>query len=1213
MKRSLIIVVAILILLVLAGCLRPQEQEELLIEEFSENEIQFELVSVSGLKSSYKIVVKGELLATVHAWIEDDSTLFLRFEAFDGWLLLESRAATSTTLTGMPKNKDGKTDPSLFSGEVHITPLKEYTLSLPLGKLSDGQKVYFGTYSEFRKVGTRTRVKYGVCINSFVYHDDTPVIDKKPKLEGDIDDPLVRGFTYDWEIEKSVDPESVELKLGESATITYTINATRTPVDGSFSLFGAVNLNSTGELPASSIEISVMLQYLLGDEYTDLEGFTAINLDTSATPTLNPGESSSYKYDFGFDPKEGVDEYRILASITADDIFPFTLDATFTLSGLAESTDATATIADQLKDIESVIPGGFSAAYVPPTTGSWVLEQPGDGVQTFSLVYEVLLTNEKIEDPQQDFYILDNTATLTEYDSKTEHSDDARVIITVPQESEDILELTVEVSGEFGWEETVRYGWEIDKSVDPSSAELSIGEEEDFEYTLTATRSVEETTALATITGKATVENTGSLKAEGVSLVITLQYYDGEWKDLESKGPFALGDMEVGDSEEKDYEFNFDPTGKSKFRVLATATSGSYSADNAKEFVPGTPEEKNINPSADVEDVFTNFSDFKAYGFSVDPDDPDRSWDDIINHTDWVQADSNTWKTSYTITVKNEEAEEDLEGYYLYNTVTIYKSGTDEEYDSDDEEIKIIVTETVKLKAEVEAEFFWIRENIYEWEIDKKANPTLIIFQVNEFEKEIDYTITATRTLESDVSEHSYQGAVTVTNSGLSEAQNVKLLIELQYYNGTNWITIETLPQVSLGNLASGSSTVHNFGPSVFTPVDVSAEHKITVVASADAPANTADDFYSSMLQITSSETTNATATLDDEFTYIPDGFQIVGTDPDPLPFRKELTDSAIVQFSITLRKFSFDGVGGITYEMGADAYISATVSGYMEGTYPGWCTQVNVSGISGPYTILDIYEGGAPSTQMAKINYILNRFRDGDYPGVDYRHIQLAIWAIMEGSLKWSSWRTMFSPDVPDGDRPIVQAIIDTAEDDFLPGCGDVILISALSSNKQNLILEAVLSCEVQEFTLENTATLVTETDELWDDAVVEIRLTPTDPQVWKEETAWGGNYEGSGSAWWYYFDTNGPATQDIYAGKNKKVAGASVTYKDGKLIIVLGPNMRLKNTDESVKIQGYAEGGLPSTRPEGGHFSYKGSNLVVDVSPARYFAIHLDVEVLK
>ncbi|WP_289059032.1 hypothetical protein, partial [uncultured Mesotoga sp.] len=468
MKRSLIIVVAILILLVLAGCIRPQEQEELLIEEFSENEIQFELVSVSGLKSSYKIVVKTIHVGNVYAW-EENNSLFLRFESIDGWMFTETRAATSLSISGFPKNESNLIDPSLFPGTTHSPMVSTYTMELPLGKLNEGQEVFFGTHFKLRHLQKRLRAEYGICINSFIYHDDTPVIDKKPKLEGDIDDPLVRGFTYDWEIEKSVDPESVELKLGESATLTYTINATRTPVEGDFALSGVVNLNSTGELPASSIAITVMLQYLLGDVYTDLEGFTAINVDTSATPTLNPGESSSYKYDFAFDPKEGVDEYRIRASITADDLFPFTLDATFTLSGLAESTDATATIADQLKDIQSEIPGGFSAAYVPPTTGNWILEQPGDGTQTFSIVYEVLLTNEKIEDPQQDFYILDNTATLTEYDSKTEHSDDALVIITVPQPFIDNPDLKIANEHEMEWDKEKAYSWVIEKSATPES------------------------------------------------------------------------------------------------------------------------------------------------------------------------------------------------------------------------------------------------------------------------------------------------------------------------------------------------------------------------------------------------------------------------------------------------------------------------------------------------------------------------------------------------------------------------------------------------------------------------------------------------------------------------------------------------------------------------------------------------------------------------
>ncbi len=1253
MKRSKrwFIILSVLIAVFLTGCFRGQREDNIIVKEFEPDEIHYELNLISGLNGSYDVEVfvdrdTVKKIATVYAWTENDDTLYLKFEAIEGWKLLESRVATSVTLSGFPKNERGQTDPSLFSGEIHLMPLDNYTIQMDLGKLEDNQRVYFAYYLELREVGTRTRVKYGICINSLVYHDDNPVIDKKPKLEGDIDDPLVRGFTYDWEIEKSVDPESVELKLGESATLTYTINATRTPVEGDFALSGAVNLNSTGELPASSIAITVMLQYLLGDVYTDLEGFTAINVDTSATPTLNPGESSSYKYDFAFDPKEGVDEYRIRASITADDLFPFTLDATFTLSGLAESTDATATIADQLKDIQSEIPGGFSAAYMLPTTGNWILEQPGDGTQTFSIVYEVLLTNEKIENPQQDFYILDNTATLTEYDSKTEHSDDARVIITVPQpfidnpdlkiENEHDMEwdqekayswekdtnkdydsddeevkiivpedsdLKIENEHDMEWDQEKAYSWEIEKSATPESIELKEGEDGTFTYTLLATRTVKETN-IATLTGLATVTNTGNVDLTNIAVEIILKDADGVEID---KYTTTIAALAVGLQEGLPYSFTFDPTGyKAPFKVIAKATDGASDEVETEQLLP-TPKVTEIDKDAYVKDTFDAFG---VTGIAIEGN-IDRDWLDIIEGTDWNSLTS-SWSVSYTVVATNTGA---APGEYpLDNTVVIYGEDTNKDYDSDDEEVKIIVPETVKLEAEVAAEFFWIREKIYEWEIDKKANPTQITFLVNEFEKDIEYTITATKTLKSEVDTHSYSGSVKVTNNGNSEAQNVKLTITLQYYDGSDWITIQTLPEVELGSISSGGDNTYGFGPIAFTPVDNTAEHRVKVEVSADAPANTDEAYDDSFLSITGTTETNATAVLDDEFTYVPDGFAIVATDPDPLPFPMNLTDSAVVQFSITIRKFSFGGSGTVTYEYPVtDAYISATVTGYMAGTYPGWCIQVNVPGIGGPYTIQDVYNGGAPDSKMAKANYILNRYRDELYPdGVDYRHIQIAIWAIMEGSLNWNSWRKMFDPNVPDGDRPLVQAIIDTAKEDFLPGCGDVVLIKALSADKQDVILEITFPCEEEEFRLKNTATLTSDLQKIWDDAVVKIKLTPTDPETWGKETAWGGNYEGDGASWWYYFDTNGPATQDIYAGQNK-VAGASVTYKDGKLTIVLGPNMRLQSGSETVKIQGYAEDKLPTERPAGGQFTYKGTDLVVPVSPARYFAIHLDVEVLK
>ena len=118
-------------------------------------------------------------------------------------------------------------------------------------------------------------------------------------------------------------------------------------------------------------------------------------------------------------------------------------------------------------------------------------------------------------------------------------------------------------------------------------------------------------------------------------------------------------------------------------------------------------------------------------------------------------------------------------------------------------------------------------------------------------------------------------------------------------------------------------------------------------------------------------------------------------------------------------------------------------------------------------------------------------------------------------------------------------------------------------------------------------------------------------------DETAFGGNYPGggwnpegpAGGAWWYYFDTDGPATQNIYAGQNL-VADASVTYGNGYLTIDLGPNMSLQMVEEPVKIQGYAEGQLPDFRPAAGGFTtYKGDDLTVPVPYYSYYVIHLDV----
>jgi hypothetical protein len=133
------------------------------------------------------------------------------------------------------------------------------------------------------------------------------------------------------------------------------------------------------------------------------------------------------------------------------------------------------------------------------------------------------------------------------------------------------------------------------------------------------------------------------------------------------------------------------------------------------------------------------------------------------------------------------------------------------------------------------------------------------------------------------------------------------------------------------------------------------------------------------------------------------------------------------------------------------------------------------------------------------------------------------------------------------------------------------------------------------------------------------------TEP-CWQEETAFGGNTAGAGSAWWFIFDTQGPEIQDIYAGQ-KKIEGASVEWKEGQLMINLGDNLKLQDPklvsklnpkgklteswdNEQVKVQGYND--IPSSRPSAGLFTlYKGRNLVINGNGSLYYVIHLDVEV--
>ncbi|GEM_PF-1916253 len=116
-------------------------------------------------------------------------------------------------------------------------------------------------------------------------------------------------------------------------------------------------------------------------------------------------------------------------------------------------------------------------------------------------------------------------------------------------------------------------------------------------------------------------------------------------------------------------------------------------------------------------------------------------------------------------------------------------------------------------------------------------------------------------------------------------------------------------------------------------------------------------------------------------------------------------------------------------------------------------------------------------------------------------------------------------------------------------------------------------------------------------------------------KESAFGGDSPvnvGEPGAWWYYFDTTGEETQDIWAGQFFKAGEVTVTEAvDGErtITIELSQGWKLQDDDEPVKIQGYHE--LPDDpRPFGQFTTYKGDSTEVTVDEYPFYVIHLDVE---
>jgi hypothetical protein len=134
----------------------------------------------------------------------------------------------------------------------------------------------------------------------------------------------------------------------------------------------------------------------------------------------------------------------------------------------------------------------------------------------------------------------------------------------------------------------------------------------------------------------------------------------------------------------------------------------------------------------------------------------------------------------------------------------------------------------------------------------------------------------------------------------------------------------------------------------------------------------------------------------------------------------------------------------------------------------------------------------------------------------------------------------------------------------------------------------------------------------------ILTIQEIPDDDDcIWTSETAFAGSEQGGGAAWWFYIDNTGKSQHPIYAGQ-QLIEGAYVEINpisgsdNVEIIIELGDKMMLQPGSETVKIQGYNHGQLPSSRPPAGLFTtYKGNELIIEVPCYPYYVVHLDVKV--
>jgi len=250
-------------------------------------------------------------------------------------------------------------------------------------------------------------------------------------------------ISYEWTIDKSVDPATWDLFSGDSGTSEYTITLDKSVGIESHTVSGVITIHNPNDAEDATIES-------VDDVISGVGDADNLICDQALPFVLGPGQTLECDYS---------------STLPNDD--NRTNTATVTTSGLIDGGEGQTAI-----DFTNVVPtevngtvsvdDTFAAGDFGPVSISTVHTYPrtfacGDGEGEFEGVGNVV----------------DNTATIVE----TDQSDDASVTVNC-------YELEVTKDADTTFDRT--YEWEVTKTADETEITLAEGESYDIDYTVTA-------------------------------------------------------------------------------------------------------------------------------------------------------------------------------------------------------------------------------------------------------------------------------------------------------------------------------------------------------------------------------------------------------------------------------------------------------------------------------------------------------------------------------------------------------------------------------------------------------------------------------------------------------------------------------------------------------------------------------------------------------